>query len=102
RSPPLAPAPSNRCDSVRPSFRGRRIPGGSGMETAPPEPHVSAIPDPGMPAAPQGGESDGQGPRIERQERQAVRGASQEGHEQGARRQDLEYIRSLEEGRQEA
>ena len=43
----------------------------------------------------------GQGPRSQREERQAVRGSSQEGHEQGARGEDREHARRLQEGRQE-
>src|SRR5579862_8314216 len=43
----------------------------------------------------------GEGPRPERQERQAVRGPAQEGHEQVARRSDRELAGRLEPRRQE-
>ena len=43
---------------------------------------------------------DGEGPWFQRQERQAVRRAQEEGHEQGARRCHLELARSIETWRQ--
>src|SRR5579862_5809690 len=43
----------------------------------------------------------GEGPRPERQERQAVRGPAQEGHEQVARRSDRELAGRVEPRRQE-
>src|SRR5215207_3591644 len=48
-----------------------------------------------------GGRDDGEGPRTERERRQAVRGSAQEGHEQVAGRRDLELARLLEQGRKE-
>jgi thiamine biosynthesis lipoprotein len=57
--------------------------------------------DDGSTAVVRGGTGNGQGSRTERQERQAVRGPSEEGHEQVARSRDLELRGIVEQGRQE-
>src|SRR5919109_2301364 len=44
---------------------------------------------------------DGEGPRFKRQERQAIRGASEEGNEQVPSGEDRQHPGRLEEGRQE-
>src|SRR5215203_3339513 len=98
---PRAPASTRKAGTERSTFdRFWRALGLSSL--LPPGPPVCRERRRGTRIPHRGGDDSGQGPRIQRQERQAVRGSSQEGHEQGARRQDLQHVRGFEEGWKEA